>query len=243
MGEPLGLGYGALRRWEIVLGEGRMPSVFEVGQSSGFVPKPKRPERVSALRQTTLTTWIDLEDGISYIDVPAYPPPAPHVQTLPSLEWSSGSLPVSPAPSIVPLPVSSPMIPLTGIDSFSKLDFTTMMRIRWMKEICYSGAFNNDAYPVPSKIVLSPTLFERILEHEQERFAVTFGAIWRPILALELWVGQTDAQRVALWHAISDTQRENRELRLQIIEERRARLDLAEIVDSMKRGQEPRGDV
>ncbi|GKD12590.1 hypothetical protein Tco_1196997, partial [Tanacetum coccineum] len=112
MGEPLGLGYKALRRREIVLEEGRMPSVFEVGQSSGSVPKPKRPERVSALWQTTLTTWIDPEDGISYIDVPAYPPPAPPVQTLPSLEWSSGSLPVSPTPSIVPSPVSSPMIPL-----------------------------------------------------------------------------------------------------------------------------------
>ncbi|GJS64763.1 hypothetical protein Tco_0679327 [Tanacetum coccineum] len=112
MGEPLGLGYKALRRREIVLEEGRMPSVFKVGQSSGSVPKPKRPERVSALWQTTLTTWIDPEDGISYIDVPAYPPPAPPVQTLPSLEWSSGSLPVSPTPSIVSSPVSSPMIPL-----------------------------------------------------------------------------------------------------------------------------------
>ncbi|GKG52872.1 hypothetical protein Tco_0549984, partial [Tanacetum coccineum] len=35
------------------------------------------------------------------------------IQTSPSPEWSSGSLPVSPTPSIVPLPISSPMIPLT----------------------------------------------------------------------------------------------------------------------------------
>ncbi|GKF89562.1 hypothetical protein Tco_0263525, partial [Tanacetum coccineum] len=35
VGEPLGLGYGALRRREIALGEGWMPSVFEVGQSYG----------------------------------------------------------------------------------------------------------------------------------------------------------------------------------------------------------------
>nr|GEU63219.1 hypothetical protein [Tanacetum cinerariifolium] len=40
-------------------------------------------------------------------------PKAPPVQTSPSPEWSSGLLPVSPAHSIVPLPVSSPMIPLT----------------------------------------------------------------------------------------------------------------------------------
>ncbi|GKF21246.1 hypothetical protein Tco_0069884 [Tanacetum coccineum] len=77
MGEPLGLGYRALRRREIALGEGRMPSVFE----------------------------IDLEDGIAYIDVPAYPPPAPPAQTLPSPEWSSGLLPISLAPSIVPSPI------------------------------------------------------------------------------------------------------------------------------------------
>ncbi|GJY71972.1 hypothetical protein Tco_0475675 [Tanacetum coccineum] len=33
------------------------------------------------------------------------------------------------------------------------------------------------------------------------------------------------------------------ELRLQIIEERHARLYLAKIIDSIRRGQEPRGDV
>ncbi|GJU90647.1 hypothetical protein Tco_1303070 [Tanacetum coccineum] len=54
---------------------------------------------------------------------------------------------------------------------------------------------------------------------------------------------QTDIQRAALWHAISDTQMENRELRLQIAKERRAWLDLAEIIDSMRIGQEPKGDV
>ncbi|GKA01338.1 hypothetical protein Tco_0674003 [Tanacetum coccineum] len=48
---------------------------------------------------------------------------------------------------------------------------------------------------------LSPALFERILEYEQERVAVTSGAIWRPVLALEeSWAGQDGyAQRAALW--------------------------------------------
>ncbi|GKD55615.1 hypothetical protein Tco_1289002 [Tanacetum coccineum] len=44
----------------------------------------------------------------------------------------------------------------------------------------------------------------RSLEYEQERVALTFGAIWRPVLALKGWGGQTDTQRAALWHAISD---------------------------------------
>ncbi|GJY27057.1 hypothetical protein Tco_0401783 [Tanacetum coccineum] len=37
--------------------------------------------------------------------------------------------------------------------------------------------------------------------------------------------------------------KENQDLRLQLAEERRARLELAEVVDSMRRRQEPSGDV
>ncbi|GKF07203.1 hypothetical protein Tco_0041427 [Tanacetum coccineum] len=75
------------------------------------------------------------------------------------------------------------------------------------------------------------------LEYEHERVAMTFGAIWRPVLALKAWAGQTDSQRAALWHAISDVQGENRDLRLQLAKERRARLELAKVVDGMRRGQ------
>ncbi|GJZ97563.1 hypothetical protein Tco_0670016 [Tanacetum coccineum] len=151
VGKPIGLGYEALRRQDITLGEGWIPSVFE----------------------------------LAYIDVPAYPPPAPPIQTPPSPEWSSGSLPVSLAPSIVLSPISSPMILLT----------------------------------VPSPIAL-PTTAEakgyltESLEHEQKKVVVTFRAIWRPVLALESWT-----------------------------EERRTRLDLAKIIDGMRRGHEPKGDV
>ncbi|GKG35916.1 hypothetical protein Tco_0443594 [Tanacetum coccineum] len=56
---------------------------------------------------------MDSEDGIVYIDVPAYPPPAPRAQTPPLPEWSSGLHPIYPTPSIVPLPILSPMISLT----------------------------------------------------------------------------------------------------------------------------------
>ncbi|GKB05054.1 hypothetical protein Tco_0833249 [Tanacetum coccineum] len=144
--------------------------------------------------------------GPRYIDVLAYPPPTPPAQTPPSLEWSPGSLPISPAPSLVPSPISSPMISLT----------------------------------VPSPIA-SPTTAETegFLTELGARVEVQGGLICDHTS----WAGQTDAQRVALWHGISDTQRDNWKLRLQLAEERRARLDLAEIVDSMRRGQEPRGDV
>ncbi|GKE56805.1 hypothetical protein Tco_1495990, partial [Tanacetum coccineum] len=76
---PLGLGYGALRPRELALEEDDVYSTFEVGQGSRSAPESKRPERVSASRQPTLTTWTDSEDGMVYINVPVYPPPAPPV--------------------------------------------------------------------------------------------------------------------------------------------------------------------
>ncbi|GKC98698.1 hypothetical protein Tco_1168973 [Tanacetum coccineum] len=111
--EPLRLGYGALRRRELELEEDRVHSTFEVGQGSGSAPEPERLVRVSAFRQPVLTMWTDPEDDTVYIDVPTYPPPAPPVQTAPSPEWSSGSLPISPTPSTVPSSISSPTIQLT----------------------------------------------------------------------------------------------------------------------------------
>nr|GFC16911.1 hypothetical protein [Tanacetum cinerariifolium] len=113
VGEPLGIRYEALRCRELAVKEDRVHNTFEVGQCSGSVPEPEGPERVSVLRQPTLTTWIDLDDGKTYIDIPTYPPPEPPVQTPSSLEWSFGSLHVSPAPFVVLSPISSPLISLT----------------------------------------------------------------------------------------------------------------------------------
>ncbi|GJR12015.1 hypothetical protein Tco_0794667 [Tanacetum coccineum] len=235
---PLGLGYGALRRRELALEEGDVYSTFEVGQGSGSAPESGRPERVSAFRQPTLTTWTDPEDGMIYIDIPDYPPP---VQTPPSPEWTSGSLPISPSHSDVPSPISSPMIPLTvpsPVATPAAVETEGFLTELGAQVEMQGGLIRDHAVRLEE---LPPALFERSLEYEQERVAVTFGAIWRPVLALEAWAGQTDAQRAALWHAISDVQGENQDLRLQLAEERRARLELAEVVDGMRRGQEPRG--
>ncbi|GKC08351.1 hypothetical protein Tco_0999961, partial [Tanacetum coccineum] len=197
---PLGLGYWKLRHRELELEEDIQP---------------------------TLTTWTDLEDGMVYIDVPAYPPPASPVQTPPSPEWSSGSLPISSAPSIVPSPISSPMIPLT-VPSLVVTPATAETEgflTELGAQVKMSGAVRDE--------IFSQRYRFRSLEHEQERVTMTFGALWRPVLALESWAGQTDAHRAALWHAINDTQGENQELRLQLAEERRAQLELAGIVGSM----------
>ncbi|GJY23897.1 hypothetical protein Tco_0397555, partial [Tanacetum coccineum] len=94
--ESDGLG---LEEEEVVHG-GQQQAAPVVGTTgSGSAPESERPERVSAFRQPTLTKWTDPEDGMIYIDIPNYPPP---VQTPPSPEWASGSLPISPSHSDVP---------------------------------------------------------------------------------------------------------------------------------------------
>ncbi|GJR42501.1 hypothetical protein Tco_1310604 [Tanacetum coccineum] len=110
---PLGLGYRSLRRRELALEEGDVYSTFKVGQGSRLTSESEIPKRVLAFRQPILTTWTDPEDGMIYIDIPDYPPPAPPVQTPPSPEWTSGSLPISPSHYDIPSPISSPMVPLT----------------------------------------------------------------------------------------------------------------------------------
>nr|GEU57264.1 hypothetical protein [Tanacetum cinerariifolium] len=93
---------------------------------------------------------------------------------------------------------------------------------------------------------VSPSSFVRYrfrnLEREQERAMVTFSAILMPILALEAWAGQTDAQRAAMWHATYDIQRENHDLRRHLGEERRERLEPTYRVAKIEKRQESRGE-
>ncbi|GJX86168.1 hypothetical protein Tco_0336942 [Tanacetum coccineum] len=158
-------------------------------------------------------------------------------ETPPSHEWTSGLLTISPSHSDVPSPISSPMIPLTVPSpvatpvSVETVGFFTELGAQ--VEMQGVGELRDE--------IFSQRYRFKSLEYEQERVVVIFGVIWRPMLALEAWAGQTNTQRVALWHAISDVQGENRDLQLQLAEERRARLELAEVVDGMRRGQEPRG--
>ncbi|GJY21628.1 hypothetical protein Tco_0394194 [Tanacetum coccineum] len=173
--------------------------MFEVEKGSGSAPNSERPKRVSASRKPTLTTWTDPEDGMVYIDVPTYPPPAPPVQTPPSPEWTSGSLPISPSPSIVPSPISSPMVPLTApspVASPATAETKGFLTELGPQVQMQEGLIGDHAVRLEE---LSPALFE------------------------------------------SDIQGENQDLRLQLIEERYARLELDEVVDSMRIGQEPRG--
>nr|GEV56482.1 ribonuclease H-like domain-containing protein [Tanacetum cinerariifolium] len=140
----------------------------------------------------------------------------------PSPEWSSGSLLVSPAPSIVPSPISSHMISLT-IPS-SEASPVTAEAGGFLAELgpqveMQGGLICDHTVRLGE---LSPDLFERYdrdirelftrsgafrdeiffqryrfrsLEHEQERTIITFRALWRPVLALEAWAGCAALQR------------------------------------------------
>ncbi|GKA09136.1 hypothetical protein Tco_0688467, partial [Tanacetum coccineum] len=198
---------------------------------SGSAPDFERPERVLAYRQPTLTIWTNLEDGMVYIDVLVYPPPPPPIQTPPLIEWTSGLLPISPSPFVVPSPISSPMIPLT-VPSPVALPATAETE-GFLTEIgaqvkMHEGLIHDHAVRLEE---LSAALFERYNRDIGELF--TRSGV----------VGQTNAHRAAMCHAISDMYGEKQDLWLQLTKERRARLELAEVVDSMRRGKEPRGDT
>ncbi|GJZ45592.1 hypothetical protein Tco_0593188 [Tanacetum coccineum] len=211
--ESNGLGLGEEEE-AVPEGQQHAVSVLRTADMVLDLHQSPRDQRGCRSRQPTLTTWTDPKDGMVYIDVPAYPPPSPLVQIPPSPEWSSGSVPISPSPSIAPLPISSPMIPLAvpspiATPVMTKTEgFLTELYDRDIGELFTRSGMVKDE-------IFSQRYQFRSLEHEKERVAVTFGALWRPV-----------------------------ELQLQLTtEERSARLELAEIVDSMRRRQEPRGDV
>ncbi|GKC42802.1 hypothetical protein Tco_1060524 [Tanacetum coccineum] len=218
MGEPLGLGYEALRRRELAMGEDQVPSTFEVGQSSRFLLGQQGAKRVSASRQPTLTTWVDPTDGRVYTDIPAYVPPVVHVQPPPSPEWSSGSLPVSPSSPVVPLPIASLVATLAATISIDDDQFLEVgAQLELHGSILHDHNQRLDALP--------PTLFEGYDRYLRELYTRS-GAVRDEIFSQSFrgMAGQTDAQMAALWHAIYDTQRDNHDLRRQITEERHERL-------------------
>ncbi|GJY88891.1 hypothetical protein Tco_0503519 [Tanacetum coccineum] len=193
---------------------GQQQAALVVGTTgSGSALESKRPERVSTSTQPTLTTWTDPEDMV-YIDVPTYPPPPP-VQTPPSPEWTSSSLPLSLSPSIVPSSVSSPMIPLivpspvatpataesegfltelgVQVEMQGGLICDYVIRLEDLSPALYErydrdiGELFTRSGEVRDKIFSQRYRF-RSLEYEQERVVVTFEAIWRPVLALVLGI-------------------------------------------------------
>ncbi|GJZ66801.1 hypothetical protein Tco_0630041, partial [Tanacetum coccineum] len=197
-------GHDSNREEEEVVSKGQQQAASVMhtaeGQGSRSIPDPEGASKVSAFRQPTLTTWIDPEDGRDYIDIPVYAPPTEPIQTPPSPEWSSGSLPISLENSSVLTPAASPAIStlVTSPAMMEAESFMVELGAQVEELFTRSGAVRDE--------IFSQRYRFRSLKWEQERTAVTFGAIWRPMLALELWVGRTDDKRAAMWRAIYDIQ-------------------------------------
>nr|GEU86276.1 hypothetical protein [Tanacetum cinerariifolium] len=121
------------------------------------------------------------------------------------LELGESSVPISPSSPVVPSPIASPVTTPAATISVDEDQFLEGYD-KDLRELYTRSAVVRD------EIFLQRYSF-RSLEREHERATVTFSVIWRPILALEAWAGQTDAQRTALWHAIYDIQRENHDLK------------------------------
>ncbi|GJT40913.1 hypothetical protein Tco_0940778 [Tanacetum coccineum] len=194
--EPLGLGYGAARRRALESIEEIAPSTYEVGQSSRSVLEQEGVERISAFRQPTLVTWVDLEDDRVYTDVPTYAPPAAPIQTPPSPEWSLGSLPVSPSSHVVSSPIASPVATPTATISVDEDQFIEVgAQLEFHRNIDRDVRELYTRSGVVRDEIFSQRYRFRSLEREQERTAVTFGALWRPVLALEAWAGHQAAMQ------------------------------------------------
>ncbi|GKD27920.1 hypothetical protein Tco_1234134, partial [Tanacetum coccineum] len=172
IGEPLRLGYGVLRHRELAIKEDQRYSTFET-------------------------------------------PPSP--------DWTPGSLPIYPSHSDVPSPVSSPLISLTVLSLVATptttipVDEDQFIEVGAQLEL-YGSILQDHTQRLDA---MPPTLFAdidrdvkelytssravrdeifsqryrlRSLEQEQERAVMTFGALWRLVLALETWIGHVDTR-------------------------------------------------
>nr|GEV28871.1 retrotransposon protein, putative, unclassified [Tanacetum cinerariifolium] len=172
VGEPLGLGHQ-----ELAIEEDLVFSTFEVGQSCRSVLKQQEAEGVYALRQPTLGTWVDPEDGRIYTDIPAYAPPVPTIQIPPSPEWSSDSLPIlpiSPLSPVSPSPIASLVATPTATIFVDKDPFLEVgAHLEHHGRILYDHTHCLDALP--------PTLFTDIDRDVRELYT-TSGVVFEDLV-------------------------------------------------------------
>nr|GFA53710.1 hypothetical protein [Tanacetum cinerariifolium] len=116
-----------------------------------------------------------------------------------SPEWSSSSLLVSPSSPVVPIPVASPVTTPAATIAVDEDDFLEGYD-RDLRELYTRTRAVRDE-------IFSQRYRLRSLEQEQERATMTFGAIWRLVLALKAWAGHVDARRVEMWQARYDDHR------------------------------------
>ncbi|GKD18195.1 hypothetical protein Tco_1207353 [Tanacetum coccineum] len=218
--EPLGLGYEAARRRALETTEEIAPCTYEVRQSSRSVPEQEGAERISEFRQPTLITWVDPEDGRVYTNIPNYVPLTAPVQTPPSPEWSLGSLLVSPSSSVVPSPIASPVANIAttiSVDEDHILEVGAQLKL--LGSILHDHTQHLDALPL--------TLFEGY--DKDLRKLYTRSGAFRDKIFLQRYRFRSLEQEQ------ERATRENHNLRRQLAEERRERLELTYRVVRMER--------
>ncbi|GJY72701.1 hypothetical protein Tco_0476404 [Tanacetum coccineum] len=188
------------------------PCLEEEEEEERGLPEQDGEKRISTFREPTLVTWVDPKDGKVYTDILTYVPPAVPVQTPPSLEWLSGSLLVSPSSLVVPSPISSLVTTLAATISVDEDQF---LEVGAQLELYKSILL----YHTQRLDALPPTLFEGYDRDLRELYTRS-GAVRDEIFS----------------------QRENHDLRRQIADERRERLELTYRVARIERGRESRGE-
>ncbi|GJX67443.1 hypothetical protein Tco_0303170 [Tanacetum coccineum] len=82
----------------------------------------------------------------------------------------------------------------------------------------------------------------RILEQGQERATITFSALWQPVLALEAWARQSDAQREDMWQARYEDHRLIHDLLVQNTTTQRELQELRDRVTALGQERSHRGE-
>nr|GEX61914.1 hypothetical protein [Tanacetum cinerariifolium] len=121
---------------------------------------------------------------------------------------------VSPSSPVVPLPIALPMATLTATISVYGDQFLEVgAQLELHESTLHDHTQRLDALPptlvmdidsdvrelyTRSGVVRDEIFLQRYrfwsLERERERATVTFGTLWRPVLALEAWVGHVDTR-------------------------------------------------
>ncbi|GJV94174.1 hypothetical protein Tco_1541987 [Tanacetum coccineum] len=104
-------------------------------EGPGLGYRAARHRALESTKEIAPSTFkVDPEDGRVYTDIPAYVPLDAHVQTPPSPEWSSGSLPISPSSPVVPSPIASSVATLTATISIDEDQFIERYRFKSLEQ-------------------------------------------------------------------------------------------------------------
>ncbi|GJW68649.1 hypothetical protein Tco_0123073 [Tanacetum coccineum] len=175
--------------------EGSVPSTFEIRQSSRSVPEQHRVEETPAPRLLVHTTIsrVVIRFFTSFTIILVVPTPV------------ASLIDSSPIASPATIEAESFLAELGAqVELSGGLIHDHTQRLDALPTALFEG-YDRDLRELYTRSrAVSDEIFSqryrlRSLKQEQERATMTFGTIWRPLLALESWEGNVDAQRATMW--------------------------------------------